>query len=553
MELIDRHFDQLLTAQERETLEEKLLTDRDSAAAFARAARLDHSLEAILTEAASESDLTNLITLLQTRVPPSHISRPSVTTATAIAAAAVLCFAILYLWPRDTPREPRSAATADAPNAKRVERPSVRLAQTRLTAILPTEAETDNEAEARIRQRLSRFYLPTTDIQDLPLDVALESLQKTFYSVDALGWSSEEAIEFTVASKAGDDLTAVTLTRSNISVLSALNLLAIQSGHEVKFAPPKIHLVAKKPEPDEGDADASGFVTRTFSIPPGMLESGPYRDPRSREPSDSLVREIGYPNEEPGEKMVTWHGELGVQEYFQFESHWGIETPAGGSPVMFNESGQMLIRNTQPNLDRLAELISEATGRSASSSPITISTKLVTLPSELVGGGTDRIVNAGEWELILRNWQQQKLVAPVSSPSVTTHIGQPSNFKMFTTRFVEVNQEPGGENGAIQVIQPIGLDLPFNTRASGEQITLMGKIDQSFHEADLPAETLDKLGGSDPDSPTVHFITEIEAPLYPGQVALFECECHEPDKKLIAAVSVSWGAAIPMPPDTDGR
>ena len=65
-----------------------------------------------------------------------------------------------------------------------------------------------------------------------------------------------------------------------------------------------------------------------------------------------------------------------------------------------------------------------------------------------------------------------------------------------------------------------------------------------INKENLSAEQLEQFGGSDPDSPIVHFLTDFEAPLLPGQVALFECESPEPDKKHVIAISVDWVGGV---------
>ena len=129
-----------------------------------------------------------------------------------------------------------------------------------LIALLKTGArsrktDTPSEATERIRKRLSRYYLPQTDIEDLPLDEALGVLQATFYSVHQLGWGDIEAIAFKKADEEGNT-PKVSLNRNNRSALSALNLLAIQSGHELSFAPSEILFKKKQDDKIEGDDGA---------------------------------------------------------------------------------------------------------------------------------------------------------------------------------------------------------------------------------------------------------------------------------------------------------
>ena len=250
MELTDRYFDQDLTAAELKKFEQQLLNDKDAALAFARAARLDCALEANINDRAKESDLSELIALLEAEPEAKKQTRPLVIVSGIAAALALLC-GVFLLWPRDK-SDQALAAGETKPRENRIQRPSIHLDQKpKLTAIVPKKKETTSEATERIRKRLSRYYLPQTDIVDLPLDEALAALQATFYSVDQLGWGESEAIAFKMADEDGDT-PKVSLSRSNISALSALNLLAIQSGHELSFAPPEILFKKKQDDVNRG-------------------------------------------------------------------------------------------------------------------------------------------------------------------------------------------------------------------------------------------------------------------------------------------------------------
>ena len=533
MELIDRHLDQHLDWSDREQFESRLVSDPEFAREFARATRLEHSLEESLRDDAREQDLAELVGMI-TDGPQQPRKVPRLAKVTAIAAAVALCFGLVLL--RLQPEPDEATETTAAPAGKVIERPSVRLEQTRLTAILPKRAETGREAEARIRQRLSRYYLPQTTIEDLPLDQALASLQQTFYSVDQLEWTDDESITFELASSAGE-IPRVTLTRSNISTLSALTLLAIQSGHEVSLAPPKIRLVKQPPSPDQ--AEERGYVLRSFNLTPELVTSGPYREPVTHDLHDS----------------PEWRVEPAVTTFDpgQIVAAWGVEMPDGASAVFTAQPPQLLLRNTPSNLGKFANLVAEATATTTNSSPITVSAKLVSLPPEL-SGVADRIVNADEWQVIVREWSTQQDVDLLSAPKVVTRIAEEVKVEILTARPLEVNEDLLPDPSPEPATEPdpemmVGLRLPFQAHVTGEQITLVGQIDQAFHEDEIPPATLAQLGGSDPDTPIVRFVTDFEAPLYPGQVALFECECPDSGKKLVAAVTADWGTNnAPSPP-----
>ena len=64
MDTINRYLDQNLPPAELEELGGALLADRDLAASFARAARLDQTLEESFTEITSEAEFGELVALL---------------------------------------------------------------------------------------------------------------------------------------------------------------------------------------------------------------------------------------------------------------------------------------------------------------------------------------------------------------------------------------------------------------------------------------------------------------------------------------------------------
>ena len=136
MELINRHFDQDLTATELGELTQQLLNDKDAAHSFARAARLDYALEANVSEAVKESDLSQLITLLEAEPEAKKQTRPLV-LVTGIAAALALLCGVFLLWPRDELKQ--VLATGETkPRENRIQRPSINLDQKpKLTAIVP--------------------------------------------------------------------------------------------------------------------------------------------------------------------------------------------------------------------------------------------------------------------------------------------------------------------------------------------------------------------------------------------------------------------------------
>ncbi len=271
MDTINRYLDQTLTRIELDDFAESLLGDRELAASFARAARLDQSLEESFTEIASEAEFGEMITWLE---QSQESPRPIRGIAIALAAAATVIatgFAITLLWPgARTTTDP--AGVDSRPATKRIQRPSIHLPQTRLSAILPQDSRTDAQAEALLRQRLSRFFLPQTSIDDLPLDEALASLQQSLYSLDLLGSADVEPVAFAVAQsrREADPLPKVSLSRTNISILNALNLLALQSGHELAFAPPKITLVPRASDVAAAEASIESLL-QTYLLSSELL------------------------------------------------------------------------------------------------------------------------------------------------------------------------------------------------------------------------------------------------------------------------------------------
>jgi hypothetical protein len=75
MKPIERYFDKQLDARERDKLEGEILTTPEHAREFALAARLDFSLESILTEDTDAQELDRIISLIQSEPKPAKISQ----------------------------------------------------------------------------------------------------------------------------------------------------------------------------------------------------------------------------------------------------------------------------------------------------------------------------------------------------------------------------------------------------------------------------------------------------------------------------------------------
>ena len=417
--------------------------------------------------------------------------------------------------------------------------------------MFPRKKESASEAEARIRKRLSRYFLPQTDIENLPLDEALAALQATFYSVDQLGWGDSEAIAFKMADEDADT-PSVSLSRSNISALSALHLLAMQSGHELSFSPPEI-LFKKKP--DDAVAEEGGeLYTRSFRMTYNRLGAGPYREfimtPLGEIPVLEFLPALGRSFQQDDD----------LNRIALLQNTWGLQLSSDKASATMIEGNQLVLKSTNGDLDHFASLYAEATGANSNSSPVIISMKIFSIPSDLAVGG-DRIIESDELQIIARQLAQQKGTDVLTAPKMFTRVGQEARAEMGSipdgTSFEGAQAELRGDTLVLELDSkrtfipdvhnsdpdlPIatGLSIPVTAHPAGEQITLIGQIDQAVNQKDLSAEQLEQFGGSDPDSSIVHFLTDFEVPLLPGQVALFECESPEPDKKHVIAVSVDW-------------
>ncbi len=143
---------------------------------------------------------------------------------------------------------------------------------------------------------------------------------------------------------------------------------------------------------------------------------------------------------------------------------WGLKLADGSQTGSYLPATTELVLNA-PAAEhaRFAALLAEA---DASNALITISAKLISLPSELAGS-TDRIVNAEEWEQIIRDWSQKPEIDVIVCTWLYGSIGNEVSSRIDDDALVEVNQEAGANFGEITVDRRTGLRLLFTTQRVG--------------------------------------------------------------------------------------
>ena len=161
-------------------------------------------------------------------------------------------------------RIPPSPQPGNSPSHRATEPPSLPGAK----RIRSAEGLSRDEKRAamRLHARLSRYYLPSVEIQNLSLDAALMEIEKLIEKSDYRGWLKDEPLSLTIADS--DSVArgwSCSLNRSNLSATEALQLLAIQAGKSLVFYPSGVELV------DFSEDPVAPFLTRTFKVEPGKF------------------------------------------------------------------------------------------------------------------------------------------------------------------------------------------------------------------------------------------------------------------------------------------
>lgn len=228
-DLLHRHLDGTLTADESARLAQILTTDPAAAAAFADLTRLD----AGLSIAFKEESRTVLFTRRMTRAAASlrPVRRVSLTWR-PLAAAAGLAIALGGVWyflPGDG-TTPSLTETRKRP-APKVAESENETSSSALIAAAPAPVDA-----AAMKRRFRGFHVPSLAVEAMPVSQALAALHQQWETLPHADPASAKTVTFTISAaatkrwKAPEDEPRVTLKVPGVSLYTQMELLAAQAG-----------------------------------------------------------------------------------------------------------------------------------------------------------------------------------------------------------------------------------------------------------------------------------------------------------------------------------
>lgn len=256
-DLISKHADGILTADEAATLAAAMAADPSLANAFAAATRMDAALGEILRECSRSALYTRRMERADRSIRPKETPAarrlPRVAIAAGIAAGIGLGAWILY---------PRDAGPALQLAGKQTHSTDRTAPDSTADSGFPDQVRALGGQSARLRRELRRFQTANSNLAKVPLSQALAALESEWKDHAVRGMAAVP-IQLSDSVKKGYERQGaepvVSLEIPGISLLTNLNLLAAQAGLKVAITDKAVTL-----EPDSRADDGS---ERTWTLP----------------------------------------------------------------------------------------------------------------------------------------------------------------------------------------------------------------------------------------------------------------------------------------------
>ncbi|MCB1099941.1 MAG: hypothetical protein KDN22_30530, partial [Verrucomicrobiae bacterium] len=514
-----------------------LESDPQAAQDFARFAQADVAIEQYFASARKSATLESVDNVIRGKLQKTHepVPFPSTGRIAAWAAVAAVFVAMLVVWmlrePNSAPENPSLAAVWKLPEA-----PSVPGAKRIRSAEGLSRAE--KRAVMRLHARLSRYYLPSVEFQNLPLDAALAEIEKLMEKSDYRGWLKDEPLSLTIAkSDSVSKGRSFSLSRTNLSASDALELLAIQAGKSLVFHPSGVELVDFSEDPD------APLFTRTFKVESGKYyRRSPYIQPQLAK--IEIIREFVYPAEfEPPEipqdnglDLTDKRVSASQIDYPIFGSDspegqleiWGITSEDVSIAFHGSDNTDLVVTARQDTMDRIATLIEAVGSESSDGAMVRVEAMIFEVPEAMAT--QDALVASADLGSLLDELDGS--ATRVDYPGVMTR----------NARRVEIQSvvEQAFETSAGETFTDRrGSVLQVNPTFDGELIQITGSADQGFipEEPDLPLSA--DATRIHPESPIVHHTVDFDAHLGPGEAALFSMPGTAPGKVLIYVIEAN--------------
>jgi hypothetical protein len=216
-------------------------------------------------------------------------------------------------------------------------------------ALFKSVDELDFGGEAYLRKKANSIVFPQVNFSGASLEEAVESLRAKSRDLDA-GEDDQARKGINVLVKQGEapNHTKITLDLKDVPMGEALRYIAELAGMQVRFEPFAILLV---PVSETNTAQ----YTRVFKVPPNFMEQG------SRTSANSA--------DVPKSRSST----------MEILTSKGIPFPDGASAVFNSVTSQLIVRDTQANLDKVEAFIQKLRAEAPPVEPV----KMGLLPLDL--------------------------------------------------------------------------------------------------------------------------------------------------------------------------
>jgi len=197
---------------------------------------------------------------------------------------------------------------------------------------------------AYLTEKMNKIIFPTVQFRDATLEEAIEYLRVKSRDLD----TDPAGKGFSVILRTGDTPSnaKITLDLKDVPMSEALRYVTELAGMKYKVEPHAVLIVPLS-------EDASPMVTRTYSVPPDFLATGGGDLGTAAAPADPFA----------AGGAAASSGLIARKTAKQILEAQGITFPEGASASFNPATGQIVVRNTQPNLD-LVEATVEPLGKS---------------------------------------------------------------------------------------------------------------------------------------------------------------------------------------------
>lgn len=559
-ELLIAYFDRPLNREETANLCALLENDPDSAKAFARLARADLAMEQHFANELMSKTLNSIASTIRrpaSEVRPMPFRWPSANeVAKWGAVAAVLIFSAYVI--SQLAGEPEQLVVEQVKEDdswRMLEPPAVPGAHS--IRMIDGLSREEQKAAALLRARLAQFFLPDVQIRNKTINAAVAELEALMQKLDHRG-SLEANPVFLAGDQQSDSERKVRLVRGNLSVLDALELLAIQAGKQLAFSADGVEMV------EFSESAGAPILTKTFDLSSASGFSGvsPYIAPatitKSMSEEDETINLELSPEVVDFEGFVNYGSPITTEDGNVIGSSiidpifstrgvdadpalqldiWGVSL-SGNASARWAETeegepkvDQMIVTAGLETMNRVGTLMNAITGSLSNETLVRIDTKIFEVPETLAV--EDTLLNAEGLEALIAGIQGDRESTSVAYPSLLTRNAQQASIQSTIDHAVELT---GGET----VIDQTGTAINVNPVLEGEVVRLGGSVDLGF----IPEDDLSALENAATkslrmyeESPIMHHKVEFDAYVGPAEAAVFSMAGTKPGTSIIYVIA----------------